>query len=100
MFATGSHDGAVRIWTIASTPALSRDGRAKSGSVTPLGETSSQLHLDLEPRTESSAGQQQFGQLLHVETPFLVPDLCLLTTTAELIAARMRQLQKRPGDGD
>jgi len=71
MFATGSHDGAVRIWTAVSTPAPSRDGRARSGSVTPLSETSSQLHLDLEPRIESSAGQQQFRQLLHVEIPYV-----------------------------
>lgn len=69
MFATGSHDGTVRVWTAFSTPAPPRDGRARSGSVTPLSETSSQLHVDLEQRTESSAGQQQFGQLLRVEIP-------------------------------
>ncbi|KAI0296479.1 hypothetical protein BC826DRAFT_1005374 [Russula brevipes] len=66
MFATGSHDGAVRIWTAASTP--SRDGRGRSGSLTPLSDTSSQLHLDLEPRTEGSAGQQRVEHgLLRVE---------------------------------
>ena len=69
MFATGSHDGTVRIWTAISTPAPLRDGRARSGSITPFSETSSQLHLALEPRTESSAGQQQFGQLLRVDIP-------------------------------
>jgi hypothetical protein len=34
-----------------SSAAPSRGGRARSGSVTPVSETSSQLHLDLEPRT-------------------------------------------------
>ena len=71
MFATGSHDGAVHIWTAVSTPALPRDVRARSGSVTPLSETSSQLHLEFEPRTESSVGQRQFGQLLRVEIPYV-----------------------------
>ena len=68
MFATGSHNGAVRIWTSVSAP--SQDKRGRSGSVTPLSDTSSQLHLDLEPRTEGSAAQQRFDHaLLHVETP-------------------------------
>jgi len=57
MFATGSHDGAVRIWTTAL--ASSRDGRGRSGSITPLSDASSQLHLDLRPYTESPTGQQQ-----------------------------------------
>ena len=34
-----------------------------------LQHTPSQLHLDLGPQTEYSAGQQRFGQLLSVETP-------------------------------
>lgn len=68
MFATGSHNGAVRIWTSVSAP--SQDKRGRSGSVTPLSDTSSQLHLDLEPRTEGSAGQQRFDHaLLRAETP-------------------------------
>lgn len=68
MFATGSHDGAVRIWTTQSTPLL--HARRISGSMTPLSDTSSQLQLDLEPRTESSTGQQRFENvLLRVESP-------------------------------
>jgi WD repeat-containing protein 26 len=63
MFATGSHDGAVRIWNAVPVSTPSRDRRGRSGSVTPL----SQLHLDLGPRNEYSAGQQRFGQLLGVE---------------------------------
>ena len=63
MFATGSHNGAVRIWTSVSAPL--QDKRGRSGSVTPLSDTSSQLHLDLEPRTEGSAGHA----LLRAETP-------------------------------
>lgn len=65
MFATGSHDGAVRIWNAVPVSTPSRDRRGRSGSVTPL----SQLHLDLGPRTDNSAGQQRFGQLLGVEIP-------------------------------
>ena len=68
MFATGSHDGAVRIWTAQSTPPF--HVRRISGSVTPLSDTSSQLQLDLGPRAESSTGQQRFENvLLRVETP-------------------------------
>ncbi len=68
MFATGSHDGAVRIWTTQSTPPFHM--RRISGSVTPLSDASSQLQLDLEPRAESSTGQQLFENvLLRVETP-------------------------------
>ncbi|KAH9989621.1 hypothetical protein BJV77DRAFT_673056 [Russula vinacea] len=67
MFATGSHDGAVRIWSAVSISTPSRDRRGRSGSV--LSDTSSQLRLDLESRTEYSAGQQRFGQLLRVEIP-------------------------------
>jgi len=68
MFATGSHDGAVRIWTTG--PAPSRDGRRRSGSMTPLSDISSQLHLDLGPYTVSPTGQQQFEPIsLRVETP-------------------------------
>jgi hypothetical protein len=68
MFATGTHDGAVRIWTAQSTPLLHE--RRISGSVTPLSDTSSQLQLDVEPRPESSSGQQRFENvLLRVETP-------------------------------
>ncbi|KAH9073045.1 hypothetical protein EDB83DRAFT_2313141 [Lactarius deliciosus] len=68
MFATGSHDGAVRVWTTQSTPHFHM--RRISGSVTPLSDTSSQLQLDFEPRAESSTGQQRFENvLLRVETP-------------------------------
>jgi WD40 repeat protein len=68
MFATGSHDGAVRIWTAQSTPLF--HARRISGSVTPLSDTSSQLQLDFEPRAESSTGQQRFENvLLRVESP-------------------------------
>lgn len=68
MFATGSHDGAVRVWTTQSTPYFHM--RRISGSVTPLSDTSSQLQLDFEPRAESSTGQQRFENvLLRVETP-------------------------------
>jgi WD40 repeat protein len=70
MFATGSHDGAVRIWTAVPVP--SRDRRGRSGSVTPLSDTSSHLHLDLEPRTECLTGRQRFEHtLLRVETPYV-----------------------------
>ncbi|KAN0131940.1 WD40 repeat-like protein [Lactarius tabidus] len=68
MFATGSHDGAVRIWTAQSTPLF--HARRISGSVTPLSDTSSQLQLDFEPRAESSTGLQRFENvLLRVESP-------------------------------
>ncbi|KAI0262535.1 WD40 repeat-like protein [Gloeopeniophorella convolvens] len=67
MFATGSHDGAVRVWT--APPSLSRGGRTP-GSVTPLTDTSSQLHLEIEYRTESPSGQQVFDQVpFRGETP-------------------------------
>ena len=56
MFATGSHNGAVRIWIAVSAPSR--------GSVTPLSNASSQLHLDLGPRAEGSDGQQQFEHVL------------------------------------
>ncbi|KAH9996706.1 WD40-repeat-containing domain protein [Russula compacta] len=65
MFATGSHDGAVRIWTVVSVPP--RDRRGRSGSVSHFSDTSSQLHLDLEHHAEYSTGQQRFE--LRVEPP-------------------------------
>ncbi|KAI9509319.1 WD40 repeat-like protein [Russula earlei] len=70
MFATGSHDGAVRVWTTVPARALSRDRRGRSGSITPLSETSSQLHLDLESRAGFPTGQQlSVNAPLRVETP-------------------------------
>ncbi|KAI0250714.1 WD40-repeat-containing domain protein [Lactifluus subvellereus] len=69
MFATGSHDGAVRVWTAPSMPLRNTHGR--SGSMTPLSDTSSQLHLDIEPRAEGSSGQQQHEHFLfRVEPPY------------------------------
>lgn len=59
MFATGSHDGAVRVWTAPPMPL-----RGRSGSVTPLSDSSSQLHLEIESRAESSSGQQQYEHFL------------------------------------
>ena len=57
----------VRIWAAVSTSAPLQ---VRSGSVTPLSETSSQLHHDLEPRTESSAGQDNFfAEIPHVCEP-------------------------------
>ncbi|KAI0301606.1 WD40-repeat-containing domain protein [Multifurca ochricompacta] len=67
MFATGSHDGAVRIWT--AQPIHARDTGGRSGSVTPLSDVSSQLHLDIENHGESSTGQQRSERILfRVET--------------------------------
>ena len=65
MYATGSHDVAVCIWTVVSVLLLDRRGR--SGNVSHFNDTSSQLHLNLEPHTEYSTGQQWFE--LHIKLP-------------------------------
>jgi WD repeat-containing protein 26 len=64
MFATGSHDGAVRVWTTTSML------RGRSGSLTPLSDTSSQLHLDIEYRSDGSSRQQLSEHFMYrVEPP-------------------------------
>ncbi|KAA1472517.1 WD40 repeat-like protein [Dentipellis sp. KUC8613] len=79
MFATGSHDGAVRIWTsppsIGPPPdASQRSSRVyASGSVTPPTNNSSTAFLDVEYRTDSPLNQQAFdfpeGSISHSQQP-------------------------------
>ncbi|KAI0064262.1 WD40 repeat-like protein [Artomyces pyxidatus] len=79
MFATGSHDGAVRIWTSTAptipTPevppafVLGRSMRGTPGTVTPHTETSSAFQLDVEYRSESPTTQQDFERAERDGTP-------------------------------
>ncbi|THH12742.1 hypothetical protein EW146_g7414 [Bondarzewia mesenterica] len=69
MFATGSHDGGVRIWTSPPKsnnphmvgPGLASSSRSTPGSTTPRTDISTlAFHLDMDYRTESPVNQHEF----------------------------------------